>query len=493
MKRALILYPHQLFPVSELPEVDVVVMVEDPVFFGIEPEHQLAVHRQKLILHRASMRRYVEEVLWPAKIDVEYVSLDVFLKAGDVFDKLKKAQTIYIFDPVDESLTERLLNARREREGSVTIEFLPSPNFYLKEREIRTFFAEGPKSFLDFYQWQRERFNILITDDFKPEGDEWMLPPTKPHALPEGTVIPGFGVYGSNPWVAEAIEYVGKHFPDNPGSVDFVWPTNHEEAAKWLDDFVQSRIDDFATYHDTLDNDAAWLYHSALSVPMNIGLLSPQQVIAAVLARHEHKPIPLPSLERFVRKLLGHREYLRAQYILRASDMHSSNPLKQQRRLTPSWFSGGLGIPPFDDALRKLHARAYIHDAERTKIVAQLMILAEINPEDVRRWFRELSIDGFDWVVASNVYAIEHFLEPGSLFGVPIAPASALLAVSPYERDEWCNIWDGLYWGFVEKHRDALQKNPDTRVLVQRLDRLAADHKRIIHYRAADFLNTFTQ
>lgn len=89
MKSALILYPNQLFPLKQLPEVDTVIIVEDPLFFGIDREFPQRIHKQKIILHRASIQRYIEEVLWPANVNVDYVALDGLFTTQDIFDGTK--------------------------------------------------------------------------------------------------------------------------------------------------------------------------------------------------------------------------------------------------------------------------------------------------------------------------------------------------------------------------------------------------------------------
>ena len=176
MKTALILYPNQLFPFEVLPKVDTVVLVEEPLYFGRDQKNLRQLHKQKIILHRASMRRYVEEVLFPNKFDVDYVELDVFMSSGDVLDRVKKFDKVYVFDPVYEELTTRLLAARRERGDGLELEFLQSPNFYLTDQEVRQYFDDKHAlPFADFYQWQRERFNILIDENYKPVGGKWMF------------------------------------------------------------------------------------------------------------------------------------------------------------------------------------------------------------------------------------------------------------------------------------------------------------------------------
>lgn len=491
MKNALILYPNQLFPVDQLPEVQTVVVVEEPLYFGMDKESPQKLHKQKLILHRASMQRYVEEVLWPAGYQVDYVELDVFMASGEVLDRVKNFEHVYIFDPVEEVLTERLLQARRERENGPSVEFLPSPNFYLKEPEIREYFGDRPNPFDGFYQWQRERFNILIGEDYKPAGGKWMLTVKQKSKLADGQAPPSFAVFGDSKHVQEAVKWAGEHFPDNPGGEDFIWPTNYYEAAEWLEDFVENRLDEYGPYENTIDSKAPWLFHSALSSSLNIGLLSPQQVVDAALRRHAKKPVDLASLESFIRKILGWREYMRGLYVTRSTSMRGENPFKHQRRLTDAWYQGSLQLPPFDDLVHKLHRHGYAHQNERLMIAGNLMILAEIHPEDVYKWFREMFVDSYDWTMLPNIYETSQISSTDNRFS--INPCNAILELSNYERGDWSDVWDGLYWRFVEKNREALKHNASLRPIVQRLDRLDDDRKRIINYRAEDFLANFTR
>lgn len=492
MKSALILYPHQLFPAGDLPQVDSVILVEDPLLFGVDQEHRQRLHKQKLILMRASMRRYAEEILWPTGVKVDYIELDVFLQPKDLLERVRKFDRTYMFDPNNEILALGLLQARREMgEAAPSLEFLPSPNFYLKEQEVRQYFSERHKhAFPEFYQWQRERFNILI-DDFKPIGGAWML--ESKQALPSEQ-LPSFAAFGDNKWIQESTQYVEKHFPDNPGSADCIWPSSHAEASQWLKDFVAHRLDGYGPHSEALDSKAPWLYHSALASSLNLGLLSPHQVVEAALIRHKNRPVPLESLELFVRQILGHREFVRGISLVGGSSLRDANPLKASRRLTLDWYNGTTGIPAFDDLVAKLKARGYAHHSERLLIAGTLMTLCEITPKDIHQWFSELFVDTQDWALIPHVYSLGQFADDTTLEGGPfICTSKTLMDKSDYTRGEWANVWDGLYWRFIEKHKAVLHKNPRMRSAVQRLDRLDPDQKRILHYRAEDFLNKFTQ
>lgn len=490
MKTALILYPNQLFPFEVLPKVDAVVMVEEPLFFGRDQQSQLQMHKQKLILHRASMRRYAEEVLYPNKVDVDYVELDVFMSSGDVLERVKKFEKVFVFDPINEVLTTRLLAARRERGEEMQLEFLQSPNFFLTDQEVRQYFTEKhAMPFADFYQWQRERFNILIDENYKPVGGAWSFDDQVHEKMPKDQPLPSFGVFGDNKFVQDAIAYVEEHFPNNPGSTDFIWPTNHEEAGQWLHHFIKDRLGLFGLYQNALNGQAAWLYHSSISMSLNTGLLSPKQVVNAVLAHDQKEPVGLPSLEGFIRQILGWREFTRGEYVTRGTIMQKSNPFKQQRKLTKAWYSGNLGIPPFDDIAKKVNARGYLHHNERLMAAANLMTLCEIHPDEVYKWFSELFVDAYDWAVIPNTYGIGQFEETAVPY---ISAASGVLQLSDYERGYWSDIWDGLYWRFIEKNSDLIKNNPRLRPMIQRLDRLDPDHRRVISYRAEDFLAKFT-
>lgn len=493
MKSALLLYPHQLYQLADLPKVESVVVVEEPLYFGMDQEFPQRLHKQKLILYRASMRRYVEEVLWPAGLKVEYIDLDVFMNSGDVLDRVAKVEQLFVFDPTDDVLTKRLLQARRERTDIPNITFLASPNFYLKEQEVRQYFTEHKKpEFAEFYQWQRERFNVLIDDNYKPVGGKWSYDTHGHKRLAADAPLPSFGVFGDNKYVEESVKWVNEHFPDNLGSTDFIWPTNHAEAEAWLEDFVENRLDSFATYQNTIDPRSPWLFHSLLASSLNIGLLKPQEIVQAALARHAKREVPLESLETFIRQVLGWREYTRGQYLHAASGMRTENPFNHHRKLTSAWYNGTTGLPPLDDLVKKLNEHGYAHHSEQRNIAANLMLLCEIQPDHIYRWFYELCIDAFDWTTVPNVYGMNLFTAQASDSVLPIAPSEVVMEVSNYQRDDWSDIWDGLYWRFVEKHAETLSKDPHLRVLVSRLHKLEPDHRRIIHYRAEDFLNQHT-
>jgi deoxyribodipyrimidine photolyase-related protein len=312
--------------------------------------------------------------------------------------------------------------------------------------------------------------------------------------LARDQVLPTFQVYGANEYVDEAKQYVERYFPDNPGNIDdFPWPTNRQEALNWLKEFISSRLDEFGPYEDAIHGEAPWVYHSGISPVLNIGLLNPQEVVAAVVSEYQQRDVPLASVEGFVRQVLGWREYMRGMYLDCHVGLRTANVFGHNRRLTNDWYSATTGLKPVDDVIRKVLTRGYAHHIERLMIVGNIMLLCDFHPDEVCRWFMEMFVDSYDWVMVPNVYGMSQYSDGGSMVTKPyVSSSNYILSMSHYDREEWADVWDGLYWRFIEKNKERFATNPRMKMIVSQLDRLDEGRKRIIRYRAEDFLRQKT-
>lgn len=501
MGTALLLYPNQLFDVELLPKVQRVYLVEEPLLFGTDKQYPQTFHKQRLVLLRASMRRYAEEVLWPNGFEVEYIenAEDVVSETALVRAAFEGASEIYVFDPIDEVLWRRLDVAARSLEVHVPLHKLENPGFYLKQKDIETYFGgKQTHKFSEFYQYQRERFDILINDDYKPVGGKWSFDSDNRKKLPKNIVPPGLSSYGDNDFVREAVTHVELKYAAYPGSTaSFLWPTNKQEALAWMNDFFAHRLENFGPYEDAIEPQALMLYHSGLSPVLNIGLLRPQDVVEGVLdfTAKSKVEIPMASLEGFIRQVVGWREYVRAMYVLKGNKMRTKNALGNHRRLTHHWYDGSTGIKPVDDVVIKATEHAYAHHIERLMVVGNFMLISDIHPDDVYHWFMSFFIDAYDWVMVPNVYGMSQYADGGTITTKPYMSASNYIMTmsNSYKKEPWCDVWDGLFWRFVDTHRIMLKKNPRLGgVLIKRYDSMDASRKRIIGYRAQDFLDEFT-
>ncbi|MCL4107401.1 UNVERIFIED_CONTAM: hypothetical protein GTU68_067312 [Idotea baltica] len=106
-------------------------------------------------------------------------------------------------------------------------------------------------------------------------------------------------------------------------------------------------------------------------------------------------------------------------------------------------------------------------------VLGNFMILCEFDPDDVYRWFMELFIDAYDWVMVPNVYGMSQFADGGIFATKPyISGSNYLKKMSNFPKGDWQKIWDALFWRFMSVHRDFFEQNPRLSMLLGTLDRM---------------------
>jgi deoxyribodipyrimidine photolyase-related protein len=489
MTEAAVIFPHHLFRDNPCLRKDrAIYLVEDQWFFR-DPANQLKFHQQKLVLHRASMKAY-REFLDGQGFLVHYLEFVLDPHMGYLFDRLRQdgVGEIVICQLVEQGLTERLIRQAAKR--GVKLHILTNPGFLCSEDDIEEFFQER-KTYhqTSFYIYQRRRWDILL-EEGKPAGGRWTYDPLNRRKLPRGLVVAGLPDPKNEPYTSAARSYVSLKFHDHPGETSkFLYPVTHGAAQSWLEDFLTHRLGHFGDYQDAISAREPYLFHSLLSPLLNIGLLTPQQVLEATLAFAREHPVPLNSLEGFVRQVLGWREYVRAVYLLAGEQQRAGNFWEHHRDLPGAFYTATTGIPLVDTTIRRLLATGYAHHIERLMVLGNFMLLAEINPQAVYRWFMEMFIDAYDWVMVPNVFGMSQFADGGLIMTKPYVSSSHyLLKMSDYPAGPWCDIWDGLFWRFIEKHRGYFQNNPRLKPLVRIMNRMPPDRLRELVGSAEEFL-----
>ncbi len=474
-KEAVIVLPHQLFENHPfISKERQVILVEEPRFF-FDRGAGIRFHKKKLLLHRASMR-FRHDELRKREFPVTYIEYGKAKIKGAIAAALGKAgiKKVFLADPVDPAmegeLSRELAAAGMELAVSDTPAFLTSRSWISRYFEGKAHYAMTP-----FYIEQRKRLNILMKDG-KPQGGRWSFDPENRRRLPKGTKVPALELPAPNPYVKEAKAYVNRLFPGHPGSTEgFFYPVTRKEALAWLRNFLEERLPYFGDYEDAMSRGETFLFHSVLTPALNIGLLTPAQVVLETLhyARENPKRIPINSLEGFIRQVIGWREFMRAVYLLSGEKERKSNFWGHKRKIPDSFYKATTGIEPLDHVIRRVTTTAYCHHIERLMVLGNFMLLSEINPGEVYRWFMEMFIDAYDWVMVPNVYGMSQYADGGLITTKPyISSSNYILKMSDYPRGEWCDVWDALYWRFIHKHRDFFSGNPRMKVMTFQLDRM---------------------
>jgi deoxyribodipyrimidine photolyase-related protein len=415
---------------------------------------------------------------------VDYLELDRAGSMRAVIERIKAdaVATLHYIDVVDDWLEQRL---RREA-AAHDLELVrhDSPMFLTGMPALGKHFSGARPAMARFYAGQRVAHDILMHGD-QPVGGKWSFDTENRKRLPRGASVPPLQAPKAGREVEEAQRYVEKHFPNNPGQVDpFHYPVNHADANRWLDDFIGERLAKFGDYEDAMSSDHEHLYHSVLTPMLNIGLLTPRQVIDAALAHRD--AVPLNSLEGFIRQVLGWREYVRGAYLFRGRMQRTCNFWKHTRPLPRSFWQASVDVAPIDRVIERLQRSAYAHHIERLMLLANFMSLCEFHPDHVYRWFMEMFIDAYDWVMVPNVYGMGLYADGGGITTKPyLCGSNYILKMSDLQPGPWCPIWDGLYWRFVGKHRDVLSKNHRLQMTVRAFERMPAA-RRESHLAAAE-------
>jgi deoxyribodipyrimidine photolyase-related protein len=468
MPSASLIYPHQLFdPNPILAKERVVFLVEDPLFFS-----QYAFHRQKLMLHRASMKRY-EQYLRKRKFDIRYVEASELRSTEDIATIVSQSgfQAIYVVDPEDDYAFQKL--AKGCKREALLLEIVPDPNFLTPTEEMEQFVAKKKSLFFtSFYIEQRKRLQCLLDSDGSPLGGKWSFDTENRKRLPKGHPIPKMPTLKEDSFAKEARDYVRNNFPNAVGSDEpLIYPTSHEAALAWLDNFIENRLASFGDFEDAIAKNETILFHSCLTPMLNIGLISPQAILDRVNERAD--TLGLNSLEGFVRQVIGWREYVRLVYRHYGGKQRTTNFWNFSRTIPRSFYDGTTGVEPVDTVIHRVLETGYCHHIERLMILGNFMLLCEFHPDEVYRWFMELFIDAYDWVMVPNVYGMSQHADGGLMTTKPyISGSSYVLRMSDFKRGPWCDVWDALYWNFINKHRTFFEGNPRMMVMTRQLDRM---------------------
>lgn len=482
-REILLVLPNQLFEAVFTHPDKTIILIEHPAYFR-DTAHDVLYHKQKLIMHRASMQAFYERL--EAK-GMRCCYVDYHLACKKTLRRLfEAAPAVYIYDPVDQARTREL--EQLSVETDTPLQVIESPNF-LTERHVFTSFFHNKKRYFmaDFYAFQRRRLDIMMVG-VNPEGGRYSFDTENRRKLPAGYTVPKPLVFEQDARILAAMAYVEAHFPDHPGQAEtFNHPVTREQALALLDYFMRHQLNDFGPYQDALSTSHDSVFHSKLSAPLNIGLLSPREIVDAVL----EAPVVLSSKEGFIRQIIGWREFMRAMYVLKGDWMRKQNYLHHNRPLHRGFYGEGVGVEALDLVIEKIHRTAYAHHIERLMVLGNFMLLVRTDPDAIHRFFMTMFIDAYDWVMVPNIYGMSQFASGPLLTTKPYFSGAHYLSKMGYDpAGEWMSLWNALFYLFLRDHKAVIAANPRLKVLLQHLNRHDDAAMRRFEQIAAPWLTT---
>ena len=488
LNEILLIFPNQLFKLSNL-QIDIkkIALIEDNLFFGCDTEWNQKFHCQKIIFHKATMDSYQED-LKEKGYEVLYLKHERDRRTESHLKYLSKKgfNSFIIFEVFDWSLGERIKDFCIKNDLRLVVKksgmFLTNEELaeeYLKKEKIH-----GMKT---FYQKQRQSLNILIDKDGSPSGGEWSFDKMNRKKLPSQIEVPIIPSLKNNKFIEKAKKDVISNYKDYYGShKSFNYPVTHRDAEKWFDNFLATRFYLFGDYEDAISSKHRILWHSMLSPLINSGLLTPQQIIEKAQSFYQSNKVEINSFEGFIRQIIGWREFILIIYKRNNLELRNGNFWGFDDKPIPlSFYTGNTGIKPLDDSIKNILETGYAHHIERLMIIGNFMLLCRFHPNRVYKWFMELFIDSYDWVMVPNVYGMSQFSNGGLFTTKPyISGSNYIKKMSDYKSGDWCETWDSLFWTFVDDYKYIFKKQYRLSMILRNLEKMDIN-KKIYHRRVA--------
>ena len=451
-------------------------------------------HRQKLVLVWSAMRHFAEELCadgWT----VDHLEADSFAEALTGWIAQHGISALEVMEPAERPFRQAIERLNLP----VPLHWQPS-NAFLWSREDFAAWARPYKQLrLElFYREGRRRFGVLMDPTAEPPGSQplggqWNYDHANRKSPPKGLVGPEPLRFEPDA-ITEAViakverldaELEGRGEAGLPGfSAAFSWAVTRQQALAVLEHFIATRLDGFGPYQDAMVSGQPTLWHALLSPYLNLGLLAPLEVIRRLEQAGLERATPLASLEGVIRQILGWREYTHGLYWWFGPDYPRRNHFAADRPLPP-WLEqlGGSGMTCMDTVLGELAASGYAHHIQRLMVLANYGLIAGLDPQAFTAWFHRMFIDGYDWVMQTNVIGMGLFADGGLLASKPYAASGNYInrmgtyckgcRYNPKQRtgDKACPF-NSLYWDFLARHADSLRRNPRMALVMKQLEKL---------------------
>jgi deoxyribodipyrimidine photolyase-related protein len=214
--------------------------------------------------------------------------------------------------------------------------------------------------------------------------------------------------------------------------------------------------------------------HALLSVPLNLGLLAPLDVVREAERCHREGRAPLNSVEGFIRQILGWREWIWQLYWYLGPEYPGRNALDARTAL-PGWWRepdpDAVTAACLRAALAGVRDRGYAHHIQRLMVLGNHALQRGYRPDALTDWFATAFADGFPWVMAPNVAGMSQYADGGIVATKPYVSGGAYInrmsdhcgscAYDPGVRlgERACPFTAG-YWAWLARNAGRLAGNP---------------------------------
>jgi len=481
---------------------DIVVMAE------VAGEATYVRHHKKKIAFVLSAMRHFAGELAAAGWQVRYVRLDDPKNEGSLTSEIKriardaKATSIAVTEPGEWRVRQIILDW--EIEIDLPVQLIPDDRFIASTDEFEAW-ARGRKALrMEYFYRDMRRKTGLLMEGEEPVGGRWNFDSENRKPAKADLFIPKPLRFDPDETTRDVLDLVARYFSKHFGDLDPFWfAVTRADAQKQLKHFLSTGLPHFGDFQDAMLRDEPFLYHSILSLYINVGLLDPLDVCRHAEREYTAGRAPLNAVEGFIRQIIGWREYVRGIYWLRMPEYAQSNFFGHKRPLPGFYWTGETDMTCLKSAIGQTKAEAYAHHIQRLMVTGNFALMAGLDPKAVHEWYLAVYADAFEWVELPNTIGMSQFADGGLLASKPYAASGNYLN----RMSDYCGAChydvkkrtgpgacplNSLYWDFLDRNAEKLARNPRMAQMYATWRRFPPSEQTAIRKEARAFLDSLT-
>lgn len=452
-------------------------------------------HRLRIAYFFSAMRHFRDEQTGAGRT-VYYHALTTDRKrdAGATFSQILardvrrlKPRNMIVTEPGDHRVLSELQSAAKSL--NIPLEVKVDRHFYCSREEFQQY-ATGKKSLLleFFYRDQRKKHGVLMNGG-QPVGGQWNFDHDNresfgkkgPGKLPQPLS------FKPDKITTDVIQLVQSRYPDHPGLLDhFQLPVTRKQALKFLQNFIDHVLPHFGQWEDAMWTDEPFLYHSRLSAPLNLKLISPRECVDAAVLAYDQGKAPLNSVEGFVRQILGWREFVRGIYWLHMPEYETLNHFQHTLPLPSFFWDGQTEMNCVKQSMQHVLQHGYSHHIHRLMVLGNFAQLWGADPKLFHDWHMAMYQDAIDWVSLPNTLGMSQFGDGGIVGTKPYCSSGNYIN----KMSNFCSgcrfdyrkrtgsvacPFTTLYWEFMDRHFESLKTNARMKFPIATLEKMRLD------------------
>ncbi len=451
-------------------------------------------HKKKIAFIFACMRHFAKE-LREQGWTVDYRCLEQTGNSSSFTTEVLRAVEHYAPELIEVTTPGewRVLQEIRSWQGqfAIPVNILDDARFICAQAEFATW-ARGRKQLrMEFFYREMRRKTGLLMDADGPVGGRWNFDRENRKAAKPDLLMPKPLRFAPDAITQDVLALVAEGFADHFGDLQPFWfGVTRKQAEQALTHFVTTTLPHFGDHQDAMLDGEAFLYHSVLSIYINVGLLDPLDVCRRIEVAYRSGDVPLNAAEGYIRQIIGWREFVRGIYWLRMPDYVRQNYFGHSRPVPDFYWTGETDMACLRAAIGQTKSEAYAHHIQRLMLTGNFALLAGVSPQALHEWYLLVYADAFEWVELPNTLGMSQFGDGGVLASKPYVASGAYINrmsnhcadcryyVSKPYGPEACPF-NPLYWAFLVRHRDKLAANPRMAQMYRTWDKLSEERRNL--------------